>query len=237
MATKTRIERRKEVWQAKLGCGLAGVGGVRLGWCKHEGQYCKPVEVPPYVAEFLGLRIVPADPMWPFYVNEAFRSLEEVRAAAGGDNFEFADKEEDIIQFEIDTYETIEEPVIVEVDWGNCYAISGGDTPADDNVEWPDTVYFDADRDPDKAGWYMSATLDTLSYTGDLATDYGPYETKEEALLAGVDVAFDWFITSDLNPLHLSASTAPELQKIITDNNMGELFDGRNLRKEDGKDE
>lgn len=229
MSTKTRIVRHTETWQAKLGVSLVGVEGVRLGYCKHgDALYSPANELPAYVVEFLGLRIEPADQMWPYYIDASLKTLADVTAAAGS-SFRIIDADESIIEFEVEVEEQFEEPVIVEVDWDNCYDICGGDTPDDDG--WVDVVYFDVGEVDDK--WYMTATLDTLSYTGDLATDYGPYDSRDDALLAGIDVAFDWFITSDLNPLHLSASMAPELQKIIADNNMQQLFDGRNLRQED----
>ena len=106
MATKT--VRNIETWQAKLGPGGvdgitgASIEGVRLGWCWHNGYYYKPVETPPHVWKFLRARIVPADYLWPFYIDEVFKTIGEVIAAANSDNFTLVSFDESVIEFEVE---------------------------------------------------------------------------------------------------------------------------------------
>ena len=76
---------------------------------------------------------------------------------------------------------------LVDVDDGATYIGSGDDG-----------VYFDAAEGPD--GWYMSAIVDsdTGHFVDSLVTDDGPYETRERAIEAGRNAAYDWCMNNDV---------------------------------------
>ena len=75
-----------------------------------------------------------------------------------------------------------EEPNVCNVDMDDAFYLGDGD----------DGVYFDAAEEDGK--WYTSAVVDTDTgaYCGDMVTDDGPYESKYQALIAGLNTAADW---------------------------------------------
>jgi hypothetical protein len=63
-----------------------------------------------------------------------------------------------------------------------------------------DGVYVNVGQGPD-GKWYMTATVDcnTASFVDDLVTDDGPYDTEEEAKVAGKDAAIEWCHDNDVD--------------------------------------
>lgn len=72
-------------------------------------------------------------------------------------------------------------PRIIEIDFDEAYSVFS---------DYPEcSVYFDVAKT--QKGWWVSATLDNLCYTGDVLIDDGPYSHKKEALTAGFDFAVE----------------------------------------------
>lgn len=62
-----------------------------------------------------------------------------------------------------------------------------------------DGCYVAVGRDDD--GWYYTVVVDcnTASFVEDLATDIGPYGTREDALEGGRSCAIDWCLTNGIS--------------------------------------
>ena len=62
-----------------------------------------------------------------------------------------------------------------------------------------DGVYFDCETN--EKGWYASAIVDcnTGHFCGDpILTDDGPYPSRADALLAGLNSAYEWLMTNEV---------------------------------------
>ena len=61
-----------------------------------------------------------------------------------------------------------------------------------------DGCYVQVGSDAD--GWYYTVVIDseTGHFVDDLATDIGPYATKEEARQGGASCAIDWCLTNNV---------------------------------------
>jgi len=87
--------------------------------------------------------------------------------------------------------ESKESPQVAVVEFDDAYSVSAGD-------EEVDSVYFDVAQD-DAGQWFMSASLDCESshFTIELVVDYGPYDSEEAALQAGLNTALEWMAAND----------------------------------------
>jgi len=77
------------------------------------------------------------------------------------------------------------------VPWNVDHAIYVGDDE--------DGVYFQTAKGPD--GWYVTAVVDsnTGAFVDTILDDDGPYETEEDAEVAGRDCATQWCFDNEVN--------------------------------------